>query len=161
MPPKQETHTERISALEGQIGGFATAIDELREATAKSEKSIRDASLKAEERHAQLMALFHHQTKVTTTQEKDKSPEVEAVAIGRENEGSASKGQGLQIRSEKGLLHVPETAIPYRSAELNTPSYHAGSSGYSAQQKLESPPKKLDLPNFEGKNPDDWIFRME
>ena len=79
MPPKQETHTERISALEGQIGGFATAIEELREATAKSEKSILDASTKAEERHAQLMAMFQQQTKMVADQEKNKAKEVESV----------------------------------------------------------------------------------
>lgn len=69
MPPKQETHSERISALEGQIGGFSTAIDELCDATTKSERSILEASAKndrkfleidknAEERHAQLMAMI-------------------------------------------------------------------------------------------------------
>ena len=172
MPPKQETHTERISALEGQINDFANAIDDLRDSTARSERSILEATVKsdqkflevdrkAEERHAQLMAMFQKQTVVVTNQDKVEPKDGGPGEIRGEKEGSASKTQGLQIRSEKGLLQVPETAIPFRSAELNTPSYHAGSSGYSAQQKLESPPKKLDLPNFEGKNPDDWIFRME
>lgn len=156
MPPKQETHTERISALEGQIGGFATAIDELRDATAKSERSILENDKKAEERHAQLMAMFQQQKTGVTTHEKVESKESHV-----ESEGSAPKAQGLQMRPEKGILLVPEAAVPLRSTEINTPSFQAGSSGFAAYQKLDSPPKKLDLPDFEGKNPDDWIFRME
>uniref|UniRef100_A0A0D3DK54 Uncharacterized protein n=1 Tax=Brassica oleracea var. oleracea TaxID=109376 RepID=A0A0D3DK54_BRAOL len=65
MPPKQDSHSDRISALEGQIVGFTTAIDELREATAKTERSIVEATAKslennrhAEERHAQLVEMF-------------------------------------------------------------------------------------------------------
>lgn len=56
---------------------------------------------------------------------------------------------------------LPETAIPLRSADIKTPSYIGGSKGYSSHQKNISFLKKLDLPEFEGKNPDDWIFRVE
>ncbi|KAG2245962.1 hypothetical protein Bca52824_085590 [Brassica carinata] len=130
MPPKQETHSERISALEGQIGGFSTAIDELCDATTKSERSILEASAK---------------------NDRNRTP--------NGSEGSPRTAEPL--RYEKGILQVPEKAIPLRSAELSTPSYHGVSSGYSPQQKIESPPKKLELPDFVGKNPDDWIFRVE
>lgn len=51
--------------------------------------------------------------------------------------------------------------IPLRPQELSNQSYRGGSSGYSPREKIKSPPKKLDLPDFEGKNPDDWIFRVE
>lgn len=154
MAPKQETHSERISTHEGQIAGFSTATDELKDATAKSELSILETSAKndrkfleidknAEERHAQLMAMI---LKLPYPMVTNPSP--------------TSGGSTEPTRSDKGVLTAPEKAIPLRSAELQTPSYHGGSSGYSVRQKSDSPPKKLEL-QFEGKNPDDWIFRME
>lgn len=44
---------------------------------------------------------------------------------------------------------------------MNTPSYRGGSTRYSSHQKNGSSPKKLELPEFEAKNPDDLIFRVE
>lgn len=48
-----------------------------------------------------------------------------------------------------------------RSAEIHTPQYTAGRWGIQHNRKLSSTQKKLELPDFEGNNPDDWIFRVE
>lgn len=64
-----QTHSERITALESQITGVMTAIDEIRsvatrseqtllEVTAKNDKKFLEIDKKAEERHTQLVAMF-------------------------------------------------------------------------------------------------------
>lgn len=65
------------------------------------------------------------------------------------------------MQPEKGVILLPENAVPLRSAEIRSTPFTAGSSGYSAPPKESSPKKKLELPEFEGKNPEDWIFRVE
>ena len=65
------------------------------------------------------------------------------------------------MRPQKGILSVPEAAKPLRTAEIQLTPFTAGSSGYSAPLKGSSPKKKLELPDFEGKNPEDWIVRVE
>ena len=156
MPPKQDQQSEKIVAMEGQVASLVGAIDGLRFVAEKHDRQVVDLEKHAEERHQQVMEMLKQQSVKGASSEK-----IDPKESHRESEGSVPKAQGLQIRSEKGLLFVPETATPLRSAENNPLSYQAGSSGFSAQQKLDSPPKKLDLPNFDGKNPDDWIFRME
>lgn len=173
MAPKQETHADRISTLESQIVGFSAAFDELRDASKKNEQTLKETSekyeakiseidRKAEERHHEMMAAMSQKpTPVVTNLEKSEAKTVGSVEIQRSSEKSAQPSQGLQMRTEKGLLHIPEDVSPLRSAEISPVTHKAGSSGFSPQQKLESPPKKLDFPDFDGKNPDDWIFRMD
>lgn len=48
-----------------------------------------------------------------------------------------------------------------RTTEIQSKPFTAGSSGYSTPPEDSSPKKKLELPDFEGKNPEDWIFRVE
>ena len=156
MPPKQDQQAEKVSAMEGQIACLLGAIDGLRSVAERHDRQFVAMEKNADERHQQVMEMFKQLPARVASPEK-----VESKESHRETEGSVPKAQGLLIRPEKGLLQVPEEAIPLRSTDFNTPSYQAGSSGFSAHQKLDSPPKKLELPNFEGKNPDDWIFRME
>lgn len=170
--PKQDSNADRITSIEGQLVGFTESIMKLQEAAAKHEQTMVDATAKyekkfieidknAEERHRELMAMIQKPTVTISTQEKSETKAGGSAEVQRSSEGSAAPIQGLQIRPEKGLLHVPEGVSPLRSPEPSPLGYKAGPSGFSPQQKLESPPKKLELPEFDGKNPDDWIFRME
>lgn len=98
--------------------------------------------------------------RVITNPENPKSP----ISVSGESQRSTAEGQGSQAngsRKDKGLLQIPETAIPLQSVEISPPSFKAGSSGYSPNPNHGTPPKKIELPEFEGKNPNDWIFRVE
>ncbi|XP_056863923.1 uncharacterized protein LOC130511101 [Raphanus sativus] len=108
-----------------------------------------------------MMAMFQKQTVTISSQDKTDSKVEGSVEVQRSSEGSTQVNQGLQIRPDKGLLHVPEDVLPIRPAETTPVAYKAGSSGFFPHQNIESPPKRLDLPEFDGNNQDDWIFRME
>ena len=145
---------------------MASILDELREASKKTDQRFMEMEKRAEELHLQSMA------------SKEK-PSIEAPVVSIDSgnprskngvtdeaprvtvEASNNQTDGPLKRVDTGLLVLPPTATPLRSAEMNTPSYKGGSSGYYSHQKNGSSPKKLDLPEFERKNPDNWIFRVE
>ena len=162
MPPKQDSNSDCITALEGSI---TSILEKLQEASKATDKRFLEMEKRAEERHIQSMASKEKPS--GASQEVTENPGNPRSKTGVADEaqrfaaeGSHSQADGSQKRAETCLLQLPEAAIPLRSAEVNTLSNKGGSSGYSSQQKGGSSPKKLDLPEFEGKNPDDWIFRV-
>ena len=173
MAPKQDSNTERINVMESQIGDLTTAFEEMSKTAEAREQRAIEAERRAEERERR--AEEHHQQMMATKEkppdakpesnpssEKSGSKIVSSDETQRSStEGSNPPARGLLPQTEKGVLVLPETAVPLRSVEIHTPHRGIGSSGHSPHQKNDSSPKKLDLPEFKGKNPDDWIFRVE
>lgn len=173
MAPKEDSHAERINVMESQIGGLTVAFEEMRKAAEareqrafEAEKRAEERERHAEERHQQSMAVKEKppdaKSELNPSSEKLGSKTLTTKETQRSTtDGSNQPVKGLQPRPEKRLLQLPESATPLRSAEILPSLTGAGSSGGSPRQKFETSPKKLDLPDFEGKNPDDWIFRVE
>ena len=172
MPPKPDTNTERIMAIEGQLGGLSSILEtmrteakEIREEAKMNTQRLLEMERRAEERHQQTMSASK-QPMVLPVEGSNPGNLGSKNGSCKETQRSVTESppppvQGLHARPEKGLLHIPETVTPFRSVEISAPLFTAGSSGLSAQQKNGSPPKKLELQEFEGKNPDDWIFRVQ
>lgn len=164
MPPKQDSNMDRITALEGHLGGLTSLIKDIRAEMKANHQRTLEMEQRAEERHRE--------------SKEEKSQAVAAVATTNPGNPKSTKGsadetqpqisdvpqpqaKGVQMRPEHEILQLPETAVPLRSTEIQSTPFTAGSTGFSALQKSSPPQKKLELPEFAGKNPDDWIFRME
>lgn len=167
MAPKQDSNTERVNVMESQIGDLTTGFEEMsKTAEAREQRAIEaerraeERERRAEERHQQMMATKEKppdaKPESNPSSENSGSKIVSSDETQRSStEGSNPPARGLLPRTEKGVLVLPETAVPLRSVEIHTPHRGIGSSGHSPHQKNDSSPKKLDLPEFKGKNPDD------
>lgn len=164
MPPKQDSNSDRITALEGQFGGLTSVIEKLCVDLKANHQLVIEMEKSAEERHRQAQEEKQSRVETAATSKPDiprsakNSAEETPSPI---SDGPQPQTQGLQLRPEKGVLSAPANVIPLRSAETHTTPFSAGSSGYSPQQKSSPVKKQLELPEFTGKNPDDWIFRVE
>ena len=160
MPPKQDSSADRMTAIEGQLGGLASIIEDMRAEMKANNLRALENEKRVEERHRQ--SLIGVTIAAVTNLENPRSVKEGAVEAQRSlEEGRQPQEKGLQMRSEKGILTLPENAVPLRAAEISKTPFTAGSSGYSVLQKSSPPQKKLELPDFDGKNPDDWIFRVD
>lgn len=64
-------------------------------------------------------------------------------------------------RRGDGLLPLPALAIPIRSMENPTPLRVQDQKVISPNPKLNSPVKKIEIPVYDGQNPNNWIYRAE
>lgn len=172
MPPKQDNNTERITAIEGHLGGLSSILEtmrakakEIREEAKMNTQRLLEMEKRAKERHQQAMAASK-QPMVLPDEGSNPRNLGSKMESCKETQRSVMEipqppVQWLRVQPTTSLLQVPETVTPLRSIVTPQPNYTAGSSGFTAQQKSSSSPKKLELPEFEWKNPDDWIFRVE
>lgn len=60
-----------------------------------------------------------------------------------------------------GLLPIPTLVITFRSVEAPQQFTNPENKADSPTQKLDSPGRVMELPIYDGQNPDDWVFRAE
>lgn len=172
MPPKTETNTERITAIEGQLGGLASVLEtiraeakEMREEARLNSQRLLEMEKRADERHQQTMAASKQpivlpgeaSNPINSGSKNGSSDETQRSR----SENSSPPVIGLQAQPPTVLLPVPESVTPLRSIDTPPPIYAVSSQTFTTPPQSSPPPKKLELPEFEGKNPDDWIFRVE
>ena len=151
MPPKQDSNADRITAIEGQLGGLTSVIEEMRAEMKTNHQRSLEMKKCTEERHRQ--STEEKQTgvesAVMSNPENPRSMKGSAEETQRSiSYGSQPQAKGLEMRPEKGILQVTETAIPLRTTKIHSTPFTAGSSGYSAHLKGLPLQKKLELPEL-------------
>lgn len=92
----------------------------------------------------------------------------ESPYLGKQGLTTASFTTPAEKSRTEGILPLPTLAIPFRSMEsvpvvskMESVAAKQENKGGSPTQRLDSPGRRVDLPIYDGQNPDDWVFRVE
>lgn len=84
----------------------------------------------------------------------------ESPYLGKQGLTTASFTTPAEKSRTEGILPLPTLAIPVVS-KMESVAAKQENKGGSPTQRLDSPGRRVDLPIYDGQNPDDWVFRVE
>ncbi|XP_023633382.1 uncharacterized protein LOC111829008 [Capsella rubella] len=159
VTPAPSSQAEEAASLEARVDNLDQASANLFKMMGTMMESMNQTNQIAKENQIQMgqmmKALFGGNGS------RENTPVVEESAYTARQVQAMSFTTPKEKGRTEGILPLPALSLPFRSPDETANGGKTEIKEASPRQKLDSPGRKMDLPVYEGQNPEDWIFRAE